>query len=274
MIWLETSQFQNGTHTSLCLVFQDADSRELPPSRPCLPCLGWALHPTFPDSPCGQAPRLFSLQHLICRCLVLYAVAKSINDFPVILAIVSMAQNKQCVFLYLIYAYYVLIIPSDVCASIPFNLFLRGVFSVIVYLAVLSLQCQITSVICSFFWILIPAVGMKVARSGTQHLGAFAFSCNVVWGFILLKIWGLACLANFYFHSVIACFLHFCSEFCFPHTIKCLCFCFLLAFFFLFSFNNLDLFLAFVLPSEYYFRGWSSYRCCSNLNIWMIWRKV
>jgi len=33
---------------------------------------------------------------------------------------------------------------------------------------------------------------------------AFAVYCNVVWHFILLKIWVLACVANFYFHSVLA----------------------------------------------------------------------
>lgn len=112
---------------------------------------GWALHPPFPDSPWDEAPLAFSLQHLICRCLVLYEVAKSVNKFPRILSFVTAVQNKQHVFLLFKLRCVLSHNKNYSFWCLCFHSLIMGVFSVIIYFVIFCFQCQITSVICSFF---------------------------------------------------------------------------------------------------------------------------
>lgn len=131
-----------------------------------------------------------------------------------------------------------------------------GVFSVIIYFVIFCFQCQITSF--SEFWFL-----LLVVKHGAEHVGVFAVHGSGACGLVLLNTWGLAmsCKHLFSFSASLLPTFLLTTYFLSSHHWMLMClFSVRWVFFF---FNSLNLFLAFVLPSEYYFRDCSSYSRCS-----------
>lgn len=146
-----------------------------------------------------------------------------------------------------------------------FQLIPTGVFSVIVYFGILKFQCQITSVICSVF---LNFHCCRWYEGGQKWNRTFSCICCLLqcsMGFHTPQNSGfnVSCTLLMSLSTSLLSILLHTNYFFFLTPLNAYVFvsCGLVVFFPMF--NSLNLFLAFVLPSTYYFRNFSSYSRCS-----------
>lgn len=162
-----------------------------------------------------------------------------------------------------------------------FQLITAGVFSVIVYFGILKFPCQITSVIYSVFLNFDCCCWYEGGQKWNRTFRCICCLLQCSMGFHTPQNSGLnvSCKILMSFTTSFC----FCMQITFFFSHHWVLVCFFLWGFFFPILNSLNLFLAFVLPTKYYFQNLGSYSrcsicyctsdCCSSLNIWMICRK-